>query len=271
MSRSAAASSDAAAELPPAAELLAQALQNNPDLIVARAKLAEAEAELHRLQLHVARQMFTRRSEVEDKRARVAQLRKLRESGTVQEREYTAEMTELAGLEADLQFLLGLPPQGAGNHPEVLSRGPVFRAGSFVRGFAFPGEGTAGAADEPPPALPEEKTSATMRTALAKAYRVQFSGSLAKLVEYLNDGRGIRFVLDRQRLAGGGVELDMDMGELKPGGNIPLDGLLQLIEDLHPQIRFVIRDYGILVTARDDMPPGSVTVRDFLKPAGNSF
>src|SRR4051794_19926125 len=50
-------------------ELLARALANNPDIRVASARVAEAEAELHRVRMRVLQKLLTARRSVEQARA----------------------------------------------------------------------------------------------------------------------------------------------------------------------------------------------------------
>jgi hypothetical protein len=45
--------------------------------------------------------------------------------------------------------------------------------------------------------------------------------------------------------------------------DIPMGALIQLLTDLKPGLAFVARDYGILVTDADSVPPGAQTVHDF--------
>lgn len=295
-------------ELSSAAELLNLALQNNPDIQVARAKVAEAEAELRRIQLQVARQVFTQRQAVEHQRAVVRSLKEEDSATTENLKAAATAATTLVALEAELQFIIGSLPDAHGNNPMGSFRPGAF-GGTMTGGFGgamggggfgasggrmggFGGGGGGGSAGpfggsfgvggfgsmgggagrdrrtggtEAPPALPDEISAERMRENLAKGLRVQFSGSLSKLVEYLNADHGIRFIVDKRRLDNAGVEMEMDIGELK-SGTMSLGVLLQLIEDLHPEIAFVVRDYGILITDGSDLPPGSVKVREFRLP-----
>lgn len=50
----------------------------------------------------------------------------------------------------------------------------------------------------------------------------------------------------------------------------PLGSVLLAIEDLYRPLRFVVRDYGLLLTTEDAMGEDTVTLRDFLKHAEQS-
>jgi ribosomal protein S9 len=46
-------------------------------------------------------------------------------------------------------------------------------------------------------------------------------------------------------------------------GELPLHAWLQMVEDDIPDLRFIVREYGILVTTKDRVPQGSMTIQDF--------
>jgi WD domain, G-beta repeat/Outer membrane efflux protein len=48
-------------------------------------------------------------------------------------------------------------------------------------------------------------------------------------------------------------------------GTLPVGAMLQLFEDNAPNVRIVVRDYGLLVTSKDRVPEGAVRAVDFWK------
>ena len=50
-----------------------------------------------------------------------------------------------------------------------------------------------------------------------------------------------------------------------PKAELQVGAWLQVLQDSAPNVRFVVRDYGILVTTRDRVPDGAMTVEDFWK------
>jgi hypothetical protein len=44
---------------------------------------------------------------------------------------------------------------------------------------------------------------------------------------------------------------------------LPLGAWLLAVEDLSPDVRFVVREYGVLVTTKDRVPEGAVSLRAF--------
>ncbi len=94
-------------ELPSLDKMLISAIENNPDILVAKSKLHEAEAELNRTRLQIARQVITLRFSVQNLRVRVEVL----QDGVRQQRitvgPLMEKLVELTALEADLQYILG--------------------------------------------------------------------------------------------------------------------------------------------------------------------
>ena len=51
-------------------------------------------------------------------------------------------------------------------------------------------------------------------------------------------------------------------------GELPVGAWLQMFEDSVPDLRMVVREYGILVTTKDRVPQGALTVQDFWNAQG---
>jgi multidrug resistance efflux pump len=99
-------------ELPTTEKMLMMAMESNPDILVAKAKLREVEAELNRTRLQVIRQIMTLGEVVRYQRVRVDALRK---SGNVPIEELRKAATELSAAEAELQYTLGQSPLNEAN------------------------------------------------------------------------------------------------------------------------------------------------------------
>ena len=102
-------------ELPSLETMLLSAMENNPAILVAKSKLREAEAELNRTRLQVARQAITLRFTIQRQREKVAILQDgVRREQMTTER-LSEALVELSTLEAELQYILGqsLPDAGA--------------------------------------------------------------------------------------------------------------------------------------------------------------
>jgi hypothetical protein len=96
---------------PPPAELdtlLLTAMEQNPDIRVAQSKLREAEAELNRTRLQVARQIVTLRESILNQRREIERLHVLfYDLMKIQFTELGEALTALAAMEAELAYTLG--------------------------------------------------------------------------------------------------------------------------------------------------------------------
>jgi hypothetical protein len=105
-----AAAAPAAADKPAPADvatLLVTAMRNNPDIAVSQADVEEAEAELNRVRLNVAREVVAARAEVASQRYKVAYTQQLRQKQVVGMGEVRLEEGKAESLEADLKYLVG--------------------------------------------------------------------------------------------------------------------------------------------------------------------
>jgi hypothetical protein len=258
-------------------EMLEQALQNNPDIAVAEAKLREAEAKLSRTRLEVTQRVAILYAAIESARVAVgnaeAELDRatiLREKGTIsladfgQVRQQAAlAKANLAKLQAEAAYLLGKPPgEKTANTDKAVERG--LRYLSMMKR----------ARDEDSAAIRDllalsrariEKAAGPMSDRIRKAldkpmklnYRAKTSGAiLHDLFAKVDVPLLIAVKLD----ATGQVVLESNE-------DLPLGAALQMFQDLSPDrgIRFVVRDYGVLVTDVKQLPDGAVLLHDFWK------
>jgi hypothetical protein len=278
-------------------EMLAQALQNNPDIRVAKAKqeqaraaLNEAEAEVNRAILQVAQKVTSLHQAMDNQKAIV---------GTVQDEWTSAKgqyeagritagdfaqvrgkvevaKAKLAELGSELSLVLGKAPPGAEGiravqvdsacvkchqnpSPEVWDE-KTLQAAHHIIGFKTDW------------LLAKMTTKGPMadkiRAALDK--EVHFNYTNADLDEVI---KGL------QKETGLTIQVVRSAGESSGKLTFHLEGLsfgaaLQMLEDLLPNSRVVIREYGLLLTPKERVPPGAVLLNDFWKgdgkkPGGN--
>jgi hypothetical protein len=78
----------------------------------------------------------------------------------------------------------------------------------------------------------------------------------------------LKAVLDQ---AGGDIPLrdtlpaNQHVGTVTLKGKLPVGAWIQAVEDSDPELRVVVRDYGLLVTTRDRVPEGALRVQDLWK------
>jgi len=258
-----------------AAEMLNIALQTNPDLLVARAKVAEAEAELRRVQLDVARRVFRQRQDLENQKAKVTRVQKLQASKSATAEDLSEAVNELNALETELQYLMGRLPEGSAGgtlsagYPGMMPGMPglgrpmsgfsgVTSSGGMSGASGISGMPAMGASGGGEGRAPKARGGAGSPTAagpkddkLSKALEAKITVKLENaplhdVLKRLQEMADVKFVINTARLSQAGVPLDspvtIDVEETS------LSAVLQLIEDLHPPLSFAIRDYGILVT-----------------------
>jgi hypothetical protein len=254
-------------------ELLAQALQNNADIRVATAKLNEAEAELHRARLLVMQKVVQSYQAVEAARARADfrqkeydRIKQLEASGAVQhaivderEKSLAAAKAELAAAEADLSFLLGKAP--AESRTFRFSRAkdpnadPTYRAAlsDYYAALALGQKQWTWSK----PAL--GSITDKIRQALDRPVTIMANDQplshVLKLIRDANPELHIQF--PRTLNLEGKVTVRLE--------NVPLGAAMQLLEDMVPDLRVVVRDYGLLLVKEDSLPPRALLLEDFWK------
>jgi hypothetical protein len=275
------------ADMPTLEDMLAVALQNNPDIRVAVAKVSEAEAELNRTRLQVMHKVATfyaTRKAAQAKVARAEQdlvrARRLQASRAVAEEDYRAveqalivAKAELELVEAEMPALLGKPPQKAvGEKPEQADP-DVQRALQYLKRIQGLPEsntqsalrGLLGAYHQEASAQAASGTVADkIRKALDKPITVDFRDvPFSEVLAHLQDKTGI---IIRNHLAAykeGNPRITLKFPE-----PLPLRAVLQALEDEFPQlpveggsftnVRFVVREYGLLVAPSSSLPSGAI-------------
>jgi hypothetical protein len=263
-------------------ELLAKALKDNPDVRVAEAKVREAEAELNRARLLVAQKVTAfaaahdaARKMVEEAEARLKRVNQLKASNAVSTEEVkeaeaalARAKAELAKIEAEMPYLLGKQAGGA-SAPDPSSTRFFFdqlqRSGDASD--AAVARGLYWLALQQTPGASAGTVPEKIRKTLDKPISVNFNNvSFAELVRELQDLTGISFrnhVSDRYKDGNPNMTLKLQ--------DLPLRAVLQAIQDEFPGegvstlggLRFVVREYGILVTFQNKMPPGAMLATDF--------
>jgi hypothetical protein len=267
------------------ADLLAEALKSNPDIRVAEAKLQEASAELERSRLKVTQKVVAayhglqaQKAEVAAAEAGLARAMQLFKTGAraISKAELDAARQQLllakaklAALEAELPYLLGkqalqkedkalaeryrrllylynikLAQRAWGDEETVVD--PLTRQ-RFLRAL------------QPPRGTVADK----LKKALDKAVPLKFEKMpLNEVLQFLEDKvKGVSFhIVSSKR----GMEKKLISLDLK---EVPLGAAIQAIQDSAPGLRFVVRDYGVLVTWENKLPPRALLLEDFWKGA----
>jgi hypothetical protein len=246
-------------------ELIALALKNNPDLRVAEAKMREAEAELNRTRFQVTHNVVALRTKIDAARAtkqealnRLQRMQTLFDKhGAGQEELDGAKVTyeryraEVAAFEAELPYLLGK----SALEPEKDAPGAVSeRARSEALAKAL--EYLAASSQRK---IPSGTGAENTRIALEKKINVNLKNMSPKQIvaDLAMHVKEIALVDNINAKDLPGVTLELE--------GATVCGVMQALEDLAPGLRFTVRDYGILVTYKAELPVEALSVHDFLK------
>jgi len=276
-------------------EMIEKALKDNPDLRLAQAKLAEAEAELNRARLLVAQNVAVQYHAVEAQKAAVqsaiSELKRMKQLGAtgavqttivdIAEQKLIDAKAKLASLEAELPYLLGQQAEGkidAKLRTWLESKGlpqPADGAAAdydkyrteYIRHYyldlygRLPTAEEAAAAALPKPGI-QGPTADRIRAALDKPFTLdakelsleELIAALDKAFQEANSG-----LLIKNNTDSGIVHVPVRFDRM------PFGAVLEWIEDTVPDCRVVVRDYGIVIALKDQLPPGAPSLRDFWK------
>jgi hypothetical protein len=230
-------------------KLLAAAMENNPEIVTAKAKVVLAQAELNATRLQVARQIISHWYAMEKQRNIVNRMKEVNQktAGSIPLQDIQENEANLSQLETEFKYLsghietAGVQKQGLPAQPDsILARKPLqVPSGPIAKKFT--------------------------KEFFAQPVTLEFRDApLDVIVQTIKDQYKFEFVLDKEVLAEAGISPDMPVEiELK---GAPLTAALQFFEDQHQRLQFVVRDYGILLTTIDQAKAqGYYPVSEYVK------
>jgi hypothetical protein len=254
-------------------EMLAQALKDNPDIRVAAAKLGEAEAELNRVRLQVMQKVVTlyhsmemARTDVQTAERTLERVRRLgaavsREELDAAEAALAAAKAKLAAVEAEVPYVIGKQPQMAA------AESATMRGLLYLRGLQAAGAREAVNSNTQYALLGLEAARRQVQGPLADRIRKALDtpvslrmteGGVADVLRVLQQQEPALTIKYVPR-AGAGPKLTFELKDL------PLGAALEYLEDSLTDYTIVMREYGLLLTVEDRVPPGAVRLHDFWK------
>jgi len=199
-------------------EFLSQALRNHPDILAAEAKLESIQAELTRTRFEITRELITLWNERTFQLQNVQQLETAYKTGgrsAVVGNSLIEAKGKATEIESQVSYLLG---QMGGAAARVRAAAESKR-------------------------LPQGPLVEEVAAALAAPTELQFIQTpIRDVAETMKDYHNTTFVID-PNLQDVPVTIDIK--------DIPLGAALQALEDMFRGVRFVVCDYGILVTSDD--------------------
>jgi hypothetical protein len=218
-------------------QLLSTALENHPDIVAAKAKVALAEAELNAARLQVARELIGLWGDKNSQEAAVAQIEEQMKvepnkrdalAKSLQDARVKSEMTQMI-----LKYL---------TERTAPASAQVGATPGETHGAAQPAE--ARDVQIPPKAVMERLAKQLLPQKITLAYD---NTPLGDVIEQLSAETNYPFFIDIKSLSESGND-PREMPVTMVIKESPLPAVLQAFQDQHLDLVFVLRDYGILLT-----------------------
>ena len=234
--------------LPRVETLLKSTLEHHPDVLLARSKLQAAEAELRQAEMKAMKELMLARGLWEAANQNVIALR----NKAGKSEELRVELSSLAAIEWELKFMTG-----ARADSEIIAK-PLVEASNSENSFS--GNANPFVLES---AYPRPERFDAIKDSLKKVLTINFhSMPLNDAMQFLSEGSGLKILLDEELLTESGFPVEglvtCDLGDLE------LYSAIQAIEDLYRPLRFVVRDYGILLTTDRRQLSKMISVWDFM-------
>jgi hypothetical protein len=239
--------------LPSQDQALARALENHPDIIAAKAKVSLAEAELYGKRMEVSRQVLelygslkrlelsadVSKATLNQSKVEFERLKLVVENGKPEQSAKNKVAVEVHTAEAELMHAINQREQAEKELRLLIgSASPAAEAKLSITATAVARQ------------MPQGPIVEKMKVALEKPIKLEFVDMpLVEVMGYLTSSTGVMFSPQAPALEGAGLRSD-DPITLNTS-EVPLHAALQAFEDAYPDLQFVLRDYGVLVTAKD--------------------
>jgi len=279
-------------------DTLEKSLRNSADIKAAEAKVREAEAELNRVRQQVLTRATALHSDLNLAKRMLAvaeqslaSLERMVKQGALNPQETLAAQAmvekhrgEVEKLETELKSLRGefalsphsgvihsvaFSPDGrliAGTDPDGQVRLWDAKDGTLIRGFEAAALGV----------LADKSKAPAVQAPMAERVR-KFLDAEVSFEELLKTTKGdfsLGALLNTlqaitksdipihkvQNVAGQKLSIDLDAR-----GTLPVGAVLQSFEDRDPEIRILVREYGLFITPKDRVPEGALRVVEFWK------
>jgi len=240
-------------ELPGQDQSLARALENHPDIVAAKAKVALAEAELYGKQMEVSRQVLGLYGGLKALDAQIATAKAMLKQLKV-ESEFTNNAVAAGTVDPLAQEKVAAAVQAAeGKLVEAMGqREQAEKELRLLIGATLrPKEPkAANAAAVPLLQTPQGPIVDQWKSVAERPIKISIADMpLEAVMNYLSEKSGVRFSLQVTALEDAGTNVK-DPISLNTN-EVPLRAALQGFEDRYLTMQFVLRDYGVLLTTKD--------------------
>lgn len=238
----------AADGLPGQEQAIALALESHPDIVSAKAKIALAETELYGKRMEVTRQVLGLYGSLKTLDAEIAEAKALTELERMNEQVAGEQVNQSNSVNASAAVQTA-------ERKLVVALGHRDQAERELRLLigAMPGVKEAMAANAAPRTTRQEPQGSIVETWDAQyeqPMKLSFTDTpLDEVLSFLSDKTGIKFSAQRDALEAAGFAIDMPISIST--NEVTLHAALQGLEDLIPELQFVLRDYGVLLTTEE--------------------
>ncbi len=251
-------------------EMLSEALKNNPDIRVATANLALAEAELNRTRLQVTQKIVALNQDIDSARKAVEYAKEVLAAYESQYKSgqlpfekvvsartaFVSATAKLAAAEAELPYVLGKvrKPAAAEAAPQVRFR--------YQLGFNHDGDLDLSVAKAKVNIPHSDKLRKALQTPVKVDYKDMTFDAILKDLSKKVAGLSFRNLFSSITNSAE-RKLSLRFEEA-----LPVSAILQALKD-ETNCSFFVREYGILATGDGNVPSRALTVEEFLrqKPA----
>jgi hypothetical protein len=225
--------------LPSQDQALARALENHPDIVAAKAKVALAEAELYGKRMEVSRQVLGLYGSLNKLGAQVDVAKAVLHQSKLSAEKGGALAVEVQTAEAELVQAIN-------------QREQMDKELRLLIGTASPAAGAVSSDKKPvvKRQAPQGAIVEKIEVALDKPVKLEFVDiPLEEVMAYLTSVTGIKFSLQEWVLEESGLGSDEPIS--LHTNEVPLHAAMQAFEDAYPGMQFIVRDYGVLVTTEE--------------------
>jgi hypothetical protein len=243
----------AADALPSQDQALARALENHPDIVAAKAKVALAEAELYGKRMEVSRQVLglygglkTLDAEIDAAKSSLAAARADFERTNKAAADGTAVQSVVKMAAAAVQLAEGKLVVATGQR-EQAEKELRLLIGTAPR---FKWEGLGIETATPARQEPQGPIMDTWKAKAEQPIKLSFADTpLSEVLNFLSEKTGIKFSMQQYAFDEIGFRADEPIS--LSTNEVPLSAALQGLEDAYPSLQFVLRDYGVLLTTEE--------------------
>jgi hypothetical protein len=241
--------------LPSQDQAVARALENHPEIVAAKAKLALVEAELYGKRIEVSRQVLGLYGNLKMLDAQINAAKAGLEQAEMERQQMNERAESGVGDELSAVQAAGAVRAAEGKLVEAVGRREqaeeelrllIGTAAPKVAELTFSGSSKSASPAQTPQSSAIDKWKAVEEKPIQLAFA---EIPLVEVTNYFSSETGVKFSVHAPALES--VGLDETEPITVATNEVPLRAALQAFEDANPELQFVLRDYGVLLTTKE--------------------